>query len=94
MRDPDGHPRALEQPVQRCEEEPVERLRVGRRNSWDEAVGPGVEEGPREVVALVHERRRDVAALVQEHGQTWERRHRGEDEVRAAPQDATRVLTG
>ncbi len=62
VREPDHEPVAVEHPVERDQEEAVERLRVRRRDPRDEPVRPAVEERQREVVALVDERVRDVAA--------------------------------
>ena len=69
VRRSDGHPRAID-PVDRDEEEAVERLRVGGRNARDEAVRAVLEEDEREVVALVRIGGEDVLALVQQRGES------------------------
>ena len=85
LREPDHEPVPVEHPVERDQEEAVQRLRVGRRDPRDEAVRPAVEERLREVVALVDERRGDVAPLDGEREQARQRARGGEQEVGAGP---------
>ena len=61
----DGHPGAID-PVDRNQEEAVERLRVRGRNSRDEAVRAAVEESEGEVVALVRVRGENRFTLVEQ----------------------------
>ena len=79
VREPDHEPASLEHPVERDEEEAVERLRVRGRDPRDEPVRPALEERQREVVALVDERVRDVASLHQQCGEPWQRGRDGQD---------------
>ena len=65
MGGPDGHPGAVD-PVDRNQEEAVERLRVRGGNSGDEAVRAALEEREGEVVALVRVRGENRLALVQQ----------------------------
>ena len=74
LREADRPPLAPEDPVDRDEEEAVERLRVRRRLARDEAERPVVDERRREVVALVRERREDLVALVHEDDHAWDDR--------------------
>jgi hypothetical protein len=69
LRAADRPPRAAEQPVDRDEEESVQRLRVGGRLVRDEPERPVLDEGLREVVALVGEGGEDPPSLVQEDDQ-------------------------
>ena len=63
--EPDRPPRAAEDPVDRDQEPRVERLRPRRRLARDEPERAGLSTNDlREVVALLGERREDVAALV------------------------------
>ena len=63
LRDTDDFPVPPEDPVDRYEEEAVQRLGVRGRVPGDKAVRPRSEERAGEVVALVREGREDVASL-------------------------------
>ncbi len=63
LREPDHEPVPLEDPVERREEEGVERLRVRRGHARDEADRSARHERAREVVALLRVGEQDLAAL-------------------------------
>ena len=87
VRHTDRHPRPID-PVDRDEEEAVERLRVGGRDARDEAVRAMLEEDDREVVALVRVGGEDLVALVQERGQSRQPGGDRERDVGVAVQSA------
>ena len=63
LREPDHEPVPAEHPVERREEEGVERLRVRRGDARDEADRSARDERAREVVALLRVGEQDLAAL-------------------------------
>ena len=93
LRAADRPPGPAEDPVDRDEEEAVQRLRVRGRLARDEAEGPVVDERLREVVALVRERGEDPAAFVHEHDQAGDDR-RGGDQPEVRPPHAAGTRTG
>ena len=88
VREPDDHPAPLERPVERDQEEAVERLRVRGRVARHEAVRPARDERPRERVALVEEARRDLPALVEEHREAHDDGERGDGGDRVPAEEA------
>jgi hypothetical protein len=81
LREPDDDPRPPEDPVERDEEEAVQRLRVGGGPARDEAVRAAREERAREVGALVDVGGRDRAPLVEQDREARDRGERREQQV-------------
>ena len=87
----DRPPLAAEDPVDRNEEEAVQRLRVRRGLARDEPERAVMDERLREVVALVGERGEDGGALVQQdHEPRCDRRDGDQPEVRP-PHATTKI---
>src|SRR5439155_12021590 len=90
LRAADGPPTAPEDPVDRDQEEAVQRLRVRGRLTRNEAKRPVMYERLREVVALVGERRENASPFVEEDGQArGDRRDGDQPEVNAFHRVAT-----
>ena len=81
LRKADDDPRPTEDPVERHEEEPVERLRVGGGPSRDEAVRAARQERSGKVGALVDVRGGDRPPLMEEDREAWQRRERRQQQV-------------
>ena len=72
LRDADDGPRAAERPVERCQEEGIQRLGVAGRNAGNEAEGAAVCERPREPVALLRKRVEQPVAFIEQHDKARE----------------------
>ena len=90
LREADRPPLAPRGPVDRDQEERVERLRPGRGLAGEEPERSVVDERARELVALLGERLEDVVAFVEEDGEPRHDRRRRDDDVCLAPCHASR----
>ena len=83
-----GGPGVTEPPVDRGEEERVERLRVGRRDTGQEAERAAVHERQREAVALLRQAAEQLAALDGDDDEPRQRRCEGDRQDGCAPAHA------